>query len=154
MGHQYKAILHCMETQKAGTFPVPLPDYLDSPTVLKQVRDEKFLWKSQRRHKWWTAASVRAIVPQRPVEALHAGEDVPKAVGVNARCERNATFGAFRFDGADHVWTCSGCRGAFRCAGLQVFCGRPGLAGRGIVLCRCTEVNTVEAIRHWNDGAL
>ena len=153
MGHQYKAMMHCMETQRrVSAYPVPLPDYLESKEVLKQVRDERVLLRAQRRGRW-TAEKLRRLQPQawvQPLTALPYG----KALVPIPRCVANETYGGFHFDGADHVWTSGGCRGAFRCDQLDVFCGRLGKAGRGLVLCRCTTVNTVEAIRHWNDGHL
>ena len=153
MGHQYKAMMHCMETQRrVSAYPVPLPDYLESQEVLKQVRDERVLVRAQRRGRW-TAEKVRRLQPQARIQPL-TSMPYGKALVPIPRCVANETYGGFHFDGADHVWTSGGCRGAFRCGQLDVFCGRLGKAGRGLVLCRCTTVNTVEAIRHWNDGHL
>lgn len=151
-GHQYKAMLHCQTTMRASTPPLPLPDYLESPSVLQQLTDEKILARAHRKGKW-TPQTLLSEMPQRAVTPLARGA-VPKPLLPHARCVANATFGGFFFDGAAHVWTHAGCRGAFRCAGLDVFCGRMGLAGRGLVVCRCTGYSTVEAIRHWNDGGL
>ena len=153
MGHQYKAMLHCIETQRKGGGPfVPLPDYLESDLVLREMANEKALNRAQRKDRW-TVASVRTTLPARSVAPLALGL-VPKHIVPRPTCLANETYGGFHFDGADHLWVSSGCRGAFLCAGLHVYCGRMGLAGKGLVVCRCTGVNTLEAIRHWNDGAL
>lgn len=153
MGHQYKTLQHCQETQTNGGGPfIPLPDYLESDIVLREMTNERYLTRTQRRSKW-TPAILRATMPARPVTPLAQGV-VPKHLLVRPTCIANETYGGFHFDSADHIWVISHCRGAFLCAGLHIHCGRPGLAGKGLVVCRCTGVGTVEAIRHWNDGAL
>ena len=121
-----------------------MPDYLESSTVLAQVRDEKVLARAQRRGGWWSAERARLIQPQRPVSPLGVGA-VPKSLLASPRCIVNVTYGSFGFDGADHVWAMGGCRGAFRCVGLDIYCGRVGLAGRALSLTPCASTTEATA---------
>ena len=56
--------------------------------------------------------------------------------------------------GAPQLWTSHGCRGVFRCAGVEMVCGKPGRAGRSLSVCACIRMNGVEYSRHWHDGKL
>jgi hypothetical protein len=155
MGHQYKSMEHCRTVQPVGA-PVPLPDYLESTAVLRQLQLDKRIDLRRRLERWGPHRERPRLLSPRPVEMLPYSRKHHGNLRPSKQCAENTTFGGFTFEGVPHVWTHGGCRGVFRCDNaIKLWCGRTGRAGRvELTICTCNALNALPSVRHWNDGSL
>ena len=175
-GHQRDSARMCHKVQGPSA-PVPLTDYLESKrTFNEMLRDEQLAKDMQKRRitgrslRNGTSGDrclVKLLVQESKVQTVKLegkrGGKGGSGERVFGRCVENQTYGGFVYTPPPnsgvggpfpHLWVNHGCRGVFRCAGVDVRCGRPGREGRKLVVCACSQLSSLEYGRHWNDGAL